>query len=169
MPHSTSSRRLLRAGLVVALLLVVSAAPSPGAASAARWSWPVSPFRLAAPYVQPANAYAAGHRGIDLEPLGDLDVRAPAAGVVAFVGDVAGRPIVTIDHGGGLVSTLEPVTSTLTPGTRVDREDVVGELSVGGHAEPGTLHFGVRLDGEYINPLLLLGGVPRAVLLPCCD
>ena len=24
-------------------------------------------------------------------------------------------------------------------------------------------------DGEYINPLLLLGALPRAVLLPCCD
>ena len=27
-----------------------------------------------------------------------------------------------------------------------------------------------EFDGfEYINPLLLLGGVPRAVLLPCCE
>jgi hypothetical protein len=39
---------------------------------------------------------------------------------------------------------------------------------VGGHSEPGTLHFGVRWEGEYINPILLLDEVPRAVLLPCC-
>ena len=44
----------------------------------------------------------------------------------------------------------------------------MARLAAGGHAAPGLLHFGVRLDGEYINPLILLGGVPRAILLPCC-
>ncbi|WP_275934957.1 hypothetical protein [Microbacterium testaceum] len=44
----------------------------------------------------------------------------------------------------------------------------MGGVATGGHTGPGTVHFGVRLDGEYINPLRLLGGVPRAVLLPCC-
>ena len=48
------------------------------------------------------------------------------------------------------------------------RGDEVGVVALGGHTAAGALHFGVRLDGEYINPLLLLGGVPRAVLLPCC-
>jgi len=96
-------------------------------------------------------------------------VRAPADGVVAFSGSVAGRGILTIDHGGGLITTLEPVESALEPGTPVRRGEDVAALAVGGHALPGTLHFGVRSDGAYVNPMLLLGGVPRAVLLPCCD
>ena len=49
------------------------------------------------------------------------------------------------------------------------RGEAVGELAFGGHTAPGAVHFGVRYEGEYINPLVLLGGVPRAVLLPCCD
>ncbi|MCR2763687.1 M23 family metallopeptidase [Microbacterium sp. zg.B48] len=132
------------------------------------WVWPSERFRLVRPFVAPAHEYAPGHRGIDLDPASGGVVRAPADGVVAFSGAVAGRGILTIDHGAGLVTTLEPVESTLAPGTSVRGGEEVAMLAAGGHASPGTLHFGVRLDGEYINPLLLLGGVPRAVLLPCC-
>lgn len=133
------------------------------------WTWPVAaPFRLDRAFVAPAHKYGPGHRGIDLEPRGGTDALAPAGGVVAFSGAVAGRGILTIDHGDGLVTTLEPVESDLAAGSPVQRGDVVGSLAVGGHSAPGRLHFGVRLHGEYVNPLLLLGGVPRAVLLPCC-
>lgn len=137
-------------------------------ASAGGWVWPATSFRIERPYEAPAHRYGAGHRGIDVRPLDAYDVRAPAAGTVAFSGEVADRGVLTIDHGGGLVTTLEPVDSALIPGTEVGAGEAVGTLSLGGHSASGTLHFGVRLDGEYINPLLLLGGVPRAVLLPCC-
>ncbi len=133
------------------------------------WNWPVpSPFRVERPFVAPPHKYGPGHRGIDLLPLGSPALRAPAGGVVAFSGQVAGRGVLTIDHGAGLVTTLEPIESGLEAGMPVAQGDAVGAVSVGGHVEPGRVHFGVRLHGEYINPLLLLGGVPRAVLLPCC-
>jgi murein DD-endopeptidase MepM/ murein hydrolase activator NlpD len=128
----------------------------------------VHPFRLIHPFVAPPHEYGPGHRGVDLLPVEDDDVRAPAGGVVAFSGQVAGRGVITVDHGDGLVSTLEPVDSPLSAGTPVDAGTTLGTVSAGGHAEAGTVHFGVRLDGVYINPLVLLGGVPRAVLLPCC-
>ncbi|GAA3647437.1 murein hydrolase activator EnvC family protein [Microbacterium marinilacus] len=137
--------------------------------SAEPWIWPVDgDVRITAQYAAPSHAYGPGHRGIDLAaPVGSA-VRAPASGVVAFVGTVVDRPLVTIDHGGGLVSTLEPVLSDLSPGDTVARGHPVGEVATGGHSSAGSLHLGVRLDGQYVNPLLLLGGVPRAVLLPCC-
>jgi murein DD-endopeptidase MepM/ murein hydrolase activator NlpD len=145
-------------------------APADGGAALLEreWRWPLHPFRIERAFVAPAHAYGPGHRGVDLAPLGDASVRTPAAGVIAFSGQVAGRLLVTIDHGDGLVSTLEPVESSLVAGTPVARGDEVGRITAGGHAQPGSLHFGVRLHGEYINPLVLLGGVPRAVLLPCC-
>lgn len=136
--------------------------------TAGAWVWPATPFRLERPYAAPAHRYGSGHRGIDVRPLDTLQVRAPAAGTIAFSGTVADRGVLTIDHGGGLVTTLEPVDSVLGPGAEVDVGEAVGTLALGGHSASGALHFGVRLDGEYINPLLLLGGVPRAVLLPCC-
>lgn len=154
-------RRLLSA-LLVPLL---SAAPSDDLATRG-WVWPVAPVRIERPYEAPAHEYAPGHRGIDLAVTGP--VRAPADGTVAFVGPVAGRAVLTIDHGDGLVTTVEPAESELAVGDGVVRADVVATPAAGGHAAPGTVHVGVRLDGVYINPMLLLGGVPRAVLLPCC-
>jgi murein DD-endopeptidase MepM/ murein hydrolase activator NlpD len=132
------------------------------------WNWPLTEFRLERAYVAPAHRYGAGHRGVDLRAIGGDQVRAPASGSVAFSGEVAGRGILTIDHGDGIVSTLEPVDSALVAGALVAAGEGVGVVSQGGHTSPGALHFGLRLDGEYINPMLLLGGVPRAVLLPCC-
>lgn len=133
------------------------------------WVWPADSFRVVRAYVAPAHEYGPGHRGVDLDLLGQTEVRAPADGVIAFSGSVAGRGILTIDHGDGLVTTLEPVDTPLVPGTAVVRGGDVATLASGGHAPAGALHFGVRLDGEYINPMMLLGGVPRAVLLPCCE
>jgi murein DD-endopeptidase MepM/ murein hydrolase activator NlpD len=176
-------RGAVRATLVLVLAAVlVGATPAPAAAepaapphgsaavpSADGWLWPLAGFRIVQPYRAPAHAYGPGHRGIDIEPRGPRGVRAPAGGVIAFSGRVAGRGILTIDHGDGLVTTLEPITSALVTGDRVQRGQTVGTLSTGGHTAPGALHFGVRRDGVYINPWVLLGGVPRAVLLPCCS
>jgi len=155
---------------VVALVLVltIGATSSGGGDELAGrgWVWPVDEVQLVRRFEAPAHAYGPGHRGIDL---GSADVvRAPADGHVAFAGLVAGRPIVTIDHGDGLVTTLEPVSTELAAGDAVARGSPVGVVSTPGHVGPGTVHFGVRRDGAYINPLRLLGGVPRAVLLPCC-
>lgn len=133
------------------------------------WAWPVSGFRLVHRYLAPPHRYGPGHRGIDLAVFGQPEVRSPAAGIVAFAGRVVDRDLVTIDHGNGLVTTLEPVTASVAEGQRVERGQPVGAIAAGGHAPAGAVHFGVRRDGEYINPMLLLGGVPRAILLPCCD
>ncbi|MGN7967965.1 murein hydrolase activator EnvC family protein [Microbacterium sp. 22296] len=149
---------------LAALATLLLALPDPLAGLG--WVWPVERVQVVRAYEAPAHEYGPGHRGIDLAS-GEV-VRSPTDGYVAFAGEVAGRPVLTIDHGGGLVTTLEPVASDLAVGDVVARAAPVGRLAVGGHTAPGTLHFGVRRDGEYINPMRLLGGVPRAVLLPCC-
>lgn len=134
-----------------------------------RWEWPVAgPRVVVEPFRAPAHEYGAGHRGIDIAAAAGTVVTAPADGVVAFRGSVADRPLITIDHGSGLVSTFEPLTSPLSPGDAVAAGDEVGVVDHGGHTPPGAVHLGVRLDGDYINPMLLFGEVPRAVLLPCC-
>lgn len=166
----------LRAVAAAALLIGLCLAPSSSATAdptAPRtghgdWVWPLSGFRLERPFVAPAHRYGPGHRGLDIRAGPQSAVQAPAGGRIAFSGSVAGRGILTIDHGDGLVTTLEPVVSELSPGDAVEAGEEVATLTVGGHSDPGALHFGVRLDGEYINPLLLLDSVPRAVLLPCC-
>lgn len=137
------------------------------AAAVALWAWPVAaPHPIVRPFIAPATAYGAGHRGIDISaPVGSL-VRSPADGVVHFAGVVVDRPVLSIAHAGGVLSSFEPVVAAVSAGDLVRRGQVVGTLAAG-HCATGCLHLGARLDGEYVNPLLLLLGEVRwAVLLP---
>lgn len=129
------------------------------------WAWPVPPpVAIERPYVAPATAYGAGHRGIDLAAP-DGQATAPADGVVSFVGFVVDRPVLSIRHPGGVVSSYEPLQTTLAAGDRVRRGDPIGTV-LPGHCERVCLHLGVRIDGQYVSPLLLLDEPPRSVLLP---
>ncbi|MGD8167402.1 murein hydrolase activator EnvC family protein [Herbiconiux sp. P16] len=114
----------------------------------------------------PATKYSAGHRGTDLATAPGTSVLAPRDGVVAFAGAVAGRPVVSIDHLGDYRSSVEPVVATVAVGDAVRRGQVIGTVGTGGHCAAECLHFGVRLHGDYVNPRGLIGGIPRAVLLP---
>ena len=130
------------------------------------WSWPVAdPHQIVRPYISPATPYSAGHRGLDIVAGLDGEVRAPSAGVVHFGGTVVDRAVLSIRHPGGLISSYEPVSSSLTRGDPVALGQVIGEVQEG-HCLRPCLHFGVRLNGEYVSPLNYLSGTPRAILLP---
>ena len=144
----------------------VPAAAGPPAAELGAWSWPVSgAHALARPYVAPAGPYAAGHRGVDIRAPDGVPVLAPADGIVHFAGVVVDRPVLSIEHVGGVLSSYEPVQTTLAAGEHVARGQVIGTL-LAGHCASACLHLGVRVDGEYVNPLLFLGGVGWSVLYP---
>ncbi|WP_169746762.1 M23 family metallopeptidase [Demequina silvatica] len=132
---------------------------------------PVAPLRADALFVAPAAPWASGHRGVDLLAAVGQVVVAPGDGVVAFSGRVVDRGVVTVDHGGGVVTSLEPVSDAPPAGTAVARGEafaVVGEDP--GHCAPATcLHWGVRVDGVYVDPLDLLEGFGPVVLLPLAE
>ncbi|WJM17167.1 murein hydrolase activator EnvC family protein [Microbacterium arborescens] len=165
--------RLAAVLIVMSPLLLGGSGPEPSADSDAvpaprpGWAMPLRQPTVVRGFEAPAHEYAPGHRGVDLSAP-DPAVVAPADGTIAFAGPVAGRPVVTIDHDDGLVTSLEPVETTLVPGTVVARGEPVGTAVAGGHVGEGGVHFGIRRDGEYINPLTMVTGIARAVLLPCC-
>ena len=143
---------------LVVLAISLSLLPAAPARATGSWAWPV-----VGPVVRgfdpPDSPYGSGHRGIDIAaPVGSL-VRAPAAGVVSFAGNVGGHLFVTIDHGGGLLSTCSFLSSLLVHrGDLVARGQVVA-LSGGGHVGDSapSVHLGVRLNGQYVDPLDYLG------------
>jgi murein DD-endopeptidase MepM/ murein hydrolase activator NlpD len=98
-------------------------------------------------------------------PIGS-EVVAPAAGVVHYAGWVGDRFLVAIDHGAGVISSIEPIEPSVATGAEVGRGEPIGRVAEGAHCVPGCVHFGVRVDGVYVSPLLMLGGLPRSVLLP---
>ncbi|MCU1445876.1 M23 family metallopeptidase [Cryobacterium sp.] len=164
-PASTASAR------PVASTGPVAAGPRPGArvgtAPSAQWTWPVGPsHELQRSFQAPATSYGAGHRGIDIVVGTGAPVHAPADGVVSFTGVVVDRPVLSIQHAGDLVSSFEPVTASVAAGDPVSAGQVVGVVGTGAHCSGHCLHVGVRRHGQYISPMLFLGGVDRAVLLP---
>jgi len=153
-PASSTPREALRRA--AGLLLVT-----------ALWSWPVSGTAIVRAYLAPATPYAAGHRGLDLAAEAGSEVRSPADGIVWFAGRVVDRPVLSIRHADGLLSSFEPVEAVVAAGDPVERGQLVGHLAgAGWHCASPCLHLGARVDGEYVNPLLFLGGLPRSVLLP---
>ena len=113
--------------------------------------------------------YAPGHRGVDLAASTGLLVRSPAAGVITFAGQVAGRGLVVVTHNDGLRSTLEPVDPTVAVGDLVIEGAVLGAVAEGPHGDcaPGAcLHWGVRRGDAYVDPLRLLTPLGPVRLVP---
>jgi murein DD-endopeptidase MepM/ murein hydrolase activator NlpD len=136
---------------VVALMLVVLA-PAPAFASGT-WTWPVTGPVIRG-FDPPGSPFGSGHRGIDIAVSGGSVVVAPAPGTVSFAGSVGGHLFVTVDHGGGLLSTC-----SFLSGISVREGDLVAAsqpLGLSGSGHPGdvtpSLHFGVRLNGAYVDP-----------------
>jgi murein DD-endopeptidase MepM/ murein hydrolase activator NlpD len=142
-----------------------AAASSP---AAPRWAWPIAPpHTVTRPFEAPTTAYGPGHRGIDIAAEPGAEVRAPADGTVSFAGVVVDRPVVSIRHADGLVSSVEPVVPCVSAGDTVVAGQVVGAVAGEPRHEPaGGLHLGARLHGEYVDPALLLAALRHAVLLP---
>ncbi|WP_435061101.1 M23 family metallopeptidase [Amycolatopsis thermoflava] len=126
---------------------------------APRFGWPLSPKPVVVrPFQAPSGPYGPGHRGVDLAAAPGQQVLAAGPGVVVFAGLVAGRPVVSIDHDGGLRTTYEPVAPSVPVGTQVWRGQPVGVVEAGHPGCPveACLHWGVRRGEEYLNPLPLV-------------
>ncbi len=152
-----------------------------------RFGWPLSgsPTVVRA-FHPPAVRYGPGHRGVDLASAVGAAVLAAGAGTVVFAGIVAGHGVVSVDHPGGLRTTYEPVSPTVTAGDRVVRGQRIGTVQPGHLGCPVTvcLHWGVlrspdqggaedsqqdtEQDRRYLDPLRLLAGT-RVRLLPIDD
>lgn len=131
---------------------------------------------LLATFIPPEMPWSAAHRGIDIAAQA-LDIVAPADGEVTFVGVVVDRPVVSIRHPNGLLSSFEPVESELMVGDTVTQGQVLGTLAAAvSHCDSQCVHWGVRKPDAwqvgsttrdlYIDPAFLLGWSEPSILWP---
>lgn len=123
------------------------------------FGWPLRPVPVVSrPFQPPSRPYGPGHRGADLVGTEGQDVLAAGAGVVVYAAPLADRGVVSVDHAGGLRTTYEPVAARVRAGQIVARGEVLGTLAAGhaGCPAPACLHWGLRRDRVYLDPLLLV-------------
>lgn len=148
---------LVRSILTVLIGTHLFATPAAAPVADGSWAWPVRGPVIHA-FEPPETPFGSGHRGIDVAaPVGTVVV-APEAGVVAFSGKVGGQLFVTLDHGGGLTTTYSWLSETLVrKGDVVPRGAPIARTGRG-HAGASVphLHFGVRLDDAYLDPMEFL-------------
>ena len=128
--------------------------------------WPLTgSVRVIEGYDPPAQRWNAGHRGVDLAAHRGAAVLAAADGRVTYAQHLAGRGVVVVDHG-GVRTTYEPVEPLAAVGDEVKAGNVIGRIASGGHCSNRCLHWGLKRGGDYLNPLLLVGGESVLRLLP---
>ncbi|MFQ5556823.1 MAG: peptidoglycan DD-metalloendopeptidase family protein, partial [Acidimicrobiales bacterium] len=153
-------RRLIVISLSVALAAVPSAgasagfdepSPPPAIGADRLWLRPPVDAPVIDPFRPPDGPYGAGNRGLEYDTVAGSAVVAAAPGVVVFAGPVGGTLHVTVDHGGGLLTSYSFLDRVLVSrGAQVGAGDRVG-------LSGEYFHFGVRREGRYVDPARLFG------------
>lgn len=151
------------------LMLIVAALTlaAPVHADGGRLDWPLRPRpAVVRAFDAPSPNWQRGHRGVDLAAAPGATVYAAGAGTVVFAGELAGRPLLSIAHPGGLRTSYEPVRATVRPGQLVATGTAVGVLDAGHTGCPAAacLHWGAMWGpaarADYVDPLGLLAATP---------
>lgn len=155
----------MRLAMLLATVALVCGAPA--RADAGRLDWPLRPRpAVVRDFDAPSPNWHPGHRGVDLAGDPGQTVYAGGPGTVVFAGDLAGRPLVSVAHPGGLRTSYEPVVSTVRPGQSVAAGSPLGTLAAGhpGCAAPACLHWGAMwgraANADYVDPRGLVVTTP---------
>ncbi|WP_425489038.1 M23 family metallopeptidase [Mycobacterium vicinigordonae] len=152
--------------MVLLLGWVLLNAP-PADAAGGRLSWPLRPPpTVSRGFDAPSQRWLAGHRGVDLAGRPGQPVYAAGDATVVFAGLLAGRPVVSLAHPGGLHTSYEPVRAVVRGGQAVASGSVLGALQAGHSGCPAAacLHWGAMWGpashADYVDPLGLLESTP---------
>jgi len=108
----------------------------------------------------PILGYNKPHNGLDFRADVGAPVYATGDGTVKYAGrqGTLGR-IIIIDHGYGyetLYAHLSAYEDGIRSGTEVKRGQLIGKAGQSGLAEGPHIHYEIRLNGQYVDPLYYL-------------
>ncbi len=102
----------------------------------------------------PTEGASSNHKGIDIGASSGSSVVAAAGGtvVIATYSASAGNYIM-ISHGGGVYTVYMHLSSIgVSSGESVTRGSTIGTVGSTGYSTGPHLHFGIRINGSYVNP-----------------
>ncbi len=106
----------------------------------------------------PTAGASSNHKGIDIAcNTGDPIVAAAAGTVIVSTYNYAEGNYICIDHGGGVVTVYMHNSALLVAvGEAVVAGQQIAQAGSTGYSTGPHLHFGVRVDGTYVDPLSYL-------------
>lgn len=143
----------------IAAAAAANGADGDGDGGSSGFLWPCPASRRITSYFGPRKAPVAGastyHKGIDIGAASGLSIVASASGRVttAAYSSSAGNYVV-ISHGNG-ISTVYMHASALyvSAGDTVSQGQTIAAVGSTGYSTGPHLHFGVIVNGSYVNPL----------------
>lgn len=126
------------------------------------FTWPVPGYSRITSYfgnrTSPVAGASSNHKGIDIACDAGASVVAAASGTVIVAAyNYAEGNYVCIDHGGGVVTVYMHNSSLLvSPGQTVSAGQQIAAAGSTGISSGPHCHFGVRVDGNYVDPLAYL-------------
>jgi murein DD-endopeptidase MepM/ murein hydrolase activator NlpD len=97
------------------------------------------------------------HNGVDYAGATGTPIYASAAGTVISAGDSGPcGNMVSIDHGGGLTTAychMSRIAPGIHPGVKVEQRQNIGAVGMTGRVTGPHLHFVVKRNGNFIDPL----------------
>lgn len=120
--------------------------------------------------LHPVLKYARAHNGVDYGAPSGAPVVSVAAGVVSFAGWTSGGGrTVRVRHTSGYESEylhLSAIAGGVRVGSRVGQGEHVGNVGSTGLATGPHLHYGLRRDGRYVNPITEHQNLPPGEPVP---
>lgn len=107
----------------------------------------------------PTKGASSYHEGIDIgAPTGTKVIAAASGEVVISKYSYSGGNYIMIDHGSGIFTVYMHLSKrSCDVGTEVKQGQKIGEVGSTGYSTGPHLHFGIRKNGKYVNPLTFVG------------
>lgn len=107
----------------------------------------------------PTKGASSNHQGIDISaPTGTTVIAAAAGEIVISTYSYSAGNYIMINHGSGIFTIYMHLSKKIADvGQEVSQGQKIGEVGSTGYATGPHLHFGIRKNGSYVNPLTFVG------------
>ncbi|MFO0662007.1 MAG: M23 family metallopeptidase, partial [Polyangiaceae bacterium] len=138
------------------------------------WRWPLQTPRITSKFnpqrMHPVLHTIMPHNGCDFGAATGTPIYAASAGTIATLGPSGpSGNLVTIDHGGGLVTGyahMSKFAPGLKAGDKVDVHQLIGYVGTTGRSTGPHLHFSLKRNGQFVDPLTLKMDGERVIPKP---